>query len=357
MTRTKLLAAALAAACVTATLPASAANTDITNYSGADREKMLLDGAKKEGEVLIYTALVVNQGLRPIQEDFNKRYPGVKLNFINTDSADAMQRVLAESRAKSVHADVLGNSDPAAFERAGVVEQFYSPIMKQYPDDYINPEHTYFAYRMSWQGIAWNLKQFPDKNMINTWEDLLKPQYKGKMIWSTNVSTGAPMLITYFRLIWGEDKTIDFLKKLREQNIASSATSVRNVLDQTVAGEMPISVDITLNHVAISQGAGAPITAVAPEPVLARPTYLMVVKNAPHPHAAMMLIDYLLLKDGGQSVLRKAEYNPAHPELDSLPSVNWYVPHLNGKKEILPLAEQIDEMAPRSQDLFKAIFR
>ena len=78
-----LLVLAFAAVPATAqTLP------DILTYSGADREQKLIEGARKEGQVVLYSAMIVNQALRPLAEKFSKKYPFIKLTTWRADSED-----------------------------------------------------------------------------------------------------------------------------------------------------------------------------------------------------------------------------------------------------------------------------
>ncbi len=56
----------------------------------------------------------------------------------------------------------------------------------------------------------------------------------------------------------------------------------------------------------------------------------MLLNNAPHPHGAMLFIDYILSREG-QDVLSKAEYQVARADVDPLPSMVPIMPHLNGK--------------------------
>ena len=53
-----------------------------------DREQKLIEGAKKEGQVIIYSALIVNQAMRPIADHFGKKYPFIKLTYWRADSED-----------------------------------------------------------------------------------------------------------------------------------------------------------------------------------------------------------------------------------------------------------------------------
>ena len=352
---TALLAAALL---VAALAPAAAAtNDEIANLTGPDRRKILEEGAKKEGTVLWYTTLIVDQAARPMADDFAKKTPFVKIEFVRMESSQLLQRVMAESRARSVRGDVVSADVGESFKALGLAQAFRSPIMDEYPAVYRDPDRQWVQSRTSWQGIAWNTDKVPDDRAPKTWEALLDPKWKGQLAWAASSGTGAPRVITHFRKIWGEDKALDYLNKLKAQDIRTLPGSVRTVLDQVIAGEKAIGVSMSLHHIAISKAKGAPVFGTSPEPALARREAVAMLKNAPHPHAAMVLLDYLMAKDGGQLIMREAQYNPAHPAVEPLPELRWTQPNLNDKKELLLTQEEEDSLQARSAELYKSVFR
>lgn len=355
--RAKFAFCALALSLAAAAPAGALTNEEIANLAGPDRKKVLLEGAKKEGEVSFYTTLLVDQVARPVAEAFEKKYPFVALKFTRLGSSDILQRVMAESRARTVHVDVIDADIAEALKKQGLAQKFNSPVMAEYPSYYIDPERTWVSIRTSWQGIAWNTKLIKDEEAPKTWEALLEPRYKGKLAWADSSGTGAPRVITHLRKIWGEEAALDYAKKLKEQDIRTLPGSVRTVLDQVIAGERPIGVSMSMHHIAESMEKGAPITGVSPEPVIARAQTLHVVKGAPHPYAAMLLVDFILAKDGAQTVFRDAGYNPAHPGVDPLPKLRWIQPNRNGKQELLMPPEEVDAMTPKSQDIYRALFR
>ena len=83
-------ALAIAAACASfIAVPALAqSGDDILNYKGADRAQKLEEGAKKEGQVVFYSAMIVNQALRPLADGFMKKYPSVKLTYWRGDTEE-----------------------------------------------------------------------------------------------------------------------------------------------------------------------------------------------------------------------------------------------------------------------------
>lgn len=243
-----------------------------------------------------------------------------------------------------------------AVRKAGLTQKFDSPILKDYPENYIDPGRNFVVFRANYQGIAWNTNLVKNEEAPRSWEDLLNPKWKDKMAWSTAPSTGAPSIISYFRMSWGEQKALDYLNKLKLQNVRSLAGSVRTALDQVIAGDFAVGISMQMHHIAISKSAGAPVDGYNPAP-MAYPAHTYIVKGGPHPHTAMLFTDFLLSRDEGQTILRDAEYYPANQTVEPLASTRWTVPRLNGQTETVADAIKLEEMSPRSIELYKSIFR
>ena len=80
-----LAALAVAGWCASARAQETSVIDKIATYQGADREKILEDGAHKEGTLTFYTAMVVDQAIRPLVAGFEKRYPYIKVQFVRED--------------------------------------------------------------------------------------------------------------------------------------------------------------------------------------------------------------------------------------------------------------------------------
>ncbi len=85
--------------------PAASQDEPIASYLGADREARLLEGARKEGEVVLYTSLTL-EDMAALNGAFEKRY-GVKVRMWRASADKVLQRALAEGRAGRAGADVL----------------------------------------------------------------------------------------------------------------------------------------------------------------------------------------------------------------------------------------------------------
>src|ERR1043166_312375 len=81
---------------------------ELAFYQGADREKILLEGAKKEGQVTFYTSNTWVAG--PVSQEFEKKYPFVKANVWGSDSKALLKRLTEEVTAGRFLADVIETS-------------------------------------------------------------------------------------------------------------------------------------------------------------------------------------------------------------------------------------------------------
>ena len=97
---------------------------EIANLKGPDREQILVDGAKKEGKVVIYSAMIEDQALRPITQAFHQKYPFIEAEFWRADTRDLINKTLAEARARAVVGDIVeGGGVSQALIKAGVAAE------------------------------------------------------------------------------------------------------------------------------------------------------------------------------------------------------------------------------------------
>src|SRR5215475_2086753 len=96
--RALLLAIAALALSVAQAIAQNAGDNPAT-YRGPDRQQRLIDGARKEGQVTVYSSMIADQALRPILDGFQAKYPFVKAQYVRDDPPQQLQKVLAEARA------------------------------------------------------------------------------------------------------------------------------------------------------------------------------------------------------------------------------------------------------------------
>lgn len=351
----------IAAAAIVVLAPlnlAAQTNEAILMYKGEDREKRLLEGARKEGQVVIYSAMIVNQALRPLVDSFNRKYPGVRASYWRGDSEDIAAKLAAESRAKNLSVDVVeGTGVGELVVEANLVQPFYTPGVNDAPERLRDPRNMWAPTRLSYFSIAYNTRLVPHDKAPKTYEDLLDPQWRGKISWRIGSSSGTPLFITNLRMAWGEDKAMDYLRKLSEQKIVNFGSgSARTLVDRVIAGEYAIALNIFAHHPLISAAKGAPVASQLMDPVPTTTATAAIPKGVKRPHAALLLIDYILSKEG-QEILAKADYFPMRPDVDPKPELAAVVPAKAGVPENIVLPEALSKYADTSEKIFQDIFR
>ena len=115
----------------------------------------------------------------------------------------------------------------------------------------------------------------------------------------------------------GNEKGMAYLRVLSQQQIANIGGAAREVLDQVIAGEYVLGLQIFNHHAVISAKKGAPVDWIKMEPTTGTLSVISVHSAAPHSHAAKLLVDFIISPEG-QHIFRAAEYLPADPTVPAL---------------------------------------
>ena len=283
---------------------------ELAAYMGADREQILLEGAKKEGKVVWYTSLS-GKSRKNVAKEFEKKYPGVKVQIYRAGSKDLAPKLLGEHQAGQFLADAIESTPPILMllRDSKILVPYTSPSLKIYPDSALTEAGNGMIYwvndRESFIGFGYNTKLFAEKDVPKNFDDLLNPALKGKMHMSTS-STGdrvIGMMLKY--------KGKEYIEKLKKQDVKLSSVSGSAQRDLVIAGEQPASPTLFRNHLMVKIDEGAPIKWVPMDVVPTNAGGGAFINKAPHPHAALLFIDFLLNKDGGQEELIKLHYGAA----------------------------------------------
>jgi iron(III) transport system substrate-binding protein len=333
----------------------AAAGDNPAIYRGADREQRLLDGARKEGQVTVYSSMIADQALRPILNSFQAKYPFVKAQYVRDDPPQQLQKVMAEARAGRVVVDVLESTGlEVPVRAAGINQPFWSPESEAYPTDHRDPEGYWAPTRFSYLGACYNTNLVKAGEQPKSFQDFLDPKWKGKIAWSSTV-IGAMLFITGVRNFMGEEKALAYLRELAKQDIAPIASANRVVVDRVMAGEYALCLDSFLHHPIISARKGAPVAPLPLDPVLTVVSSVMLPKAPPHPHAAVLFIDYLLSKDG-QEKLQGADYFPAHPAVPASADLDKIVPQKIALHENFISPAKMNADLARSRSIYQELF-
>ena len=266
----------------------------------------VLDGAKKEGQVVFYASMEAQSAQR-LTAGFEKKYPFIKVNATRIGSERMATRLVSEAQARKVQADVVNQSgfDFYGVLQKGVFDIYNSPERAALPTEYKDEKGLWVMNAATLNVIGYNTRLVPPANVPRSFWDLVDPKWKGQLLMDENESKWMAGMMSYY----SEAKTVDLLRKLATQEIQFR---VGHTLIQTLAaaGERPIVVVAFANGVERLKKDRAPIDWVAVEPIIGLTFGLALVKDAPHPNCAKLFIDYLLSKEGQEIIADAGYYVP-----------------------------------------------
>jgi iron(III) transport system substrate-binding protein len=309
---TKTIAAALLLAGTTAfAQPKPGPHQALYLYQGADRDAKVLAGAKKEGRAVVYTSLNTKDSV-PIVEAFEKKY-GVKVELWRSSSEKVLQRALTEAQAGryAVDAFELNGPELEAMWREGLLDRFYSPQAANMPKQAFAKNGAYIADRFNFFTIAYNTKLVKPSEVPNSYEDLLKPNWVGKIgIEASDTDWFGSMVHAM-----GEKKGLEYFRKLADMK-PQLRTGHTLMAELVSSGEVPLAATIYNHNAERLKVKGAPIEWKALAPTFGRPNGVSVAKRAEHPYAALLFVDFMLSLEG-QRLILKANRVPASNKVDS----------------------------------------
>lgn len=315
----------------------------------------LVAAAKQEGQVLIYTTLIVEQIVRPLIRAFQAQVPGIDVKYLRADSTALVVRLTNEARANRTQADIWHLVDGVGpLIEAGIVAELDLPSAGGLPPAYADPKRRWVSTNLAVRSLAYNTKLVPPATAPRNYEDLLDPRFKGKFVWNPNSVSGGLGFIGTLLKHMGEEKGIAYLRALAKQEIIPVPMAIRAVLDRVIAGEYAIGLEMNGTHAHISAGLGAPVAWVPLNPVSTTLQAAGITAKAPHPNAARLFLDFMISR-AGQEVFRDHDYVPVHRDVDA--RVPELKPETGGYQAIIYSPEEVDASAPRWAKIYQEIFR
>ena len=292
-----------------------------------------LEAAKKEGQVAVYT----KAGYDGVFPAFQKKYPEIKVISVAGQAADITNRLIAERRAEKYIADVFSfgvRSTQSLMQMKALDSIRPLFLLPEVADEskwydghvYSDPEKTYiFRYlSVAEQQLAvnTNLIKDPAKEFKSYW-DLLNPKWKGKIV-ARDVRTPGPgngnVLFWYHHQQLGPG----FLKRLFSEMDITLTRYSRQATDWLAQGKFVVCF-FCGEDVEIGQRQGLPVDSIDVDwkegaGMVSQSGNLVFMKNAPHPNAAKVFINWLLSREGQielQRVLAKVQ--PAESRRNDIP--------------------------------------
>jgi iron(III) transport system substrate-binding protein len=285
--------------CLAAAASSARAQTtaDVAAYSGPDRTQRLIDGAKKEGGLTLYSSAIIDD-TNAITGAFEKKY-GVKVTLWRGSSEDILRRAVTEAHGARYDVDVAetAGTEMEGLEREKLLQVMSSPVFAELMAQAAVPHRAWVADRMSIFTAAYNTTLVAPADVPKSYQDLTDPKWKGKL----GVEADDGNWFMSMADSMGEDKALALFRKI----VATNGMSVRKghtlLSNLVVAGEVPLALTVYGYRVNELKAKAAPIDGTVLPPGYALPTGIAVFAKAPHPNAAALFMDFYLTD--GQRVL------------------------------------------------------
>ncbi|HWP59272.1 MAG TPA: extracellular solute-binding protein [Candidatus Acidoferrales bacterium] len=269
----------------------------------AASQAQLIEGAKKEGEVILYASMNIEEANTMIAR-FQQKYPFVKVKLNRTGSEKLLTKYLAEARAKKSFADVIQTLGFSMYtlRKSQMLGHYLSPENRFYPKEFKEEGYWTTVYTNPYV-VAYNPRLVARDALPRSYGDLLRPAWKGKMMMEpTKVDWFGGML-----QIMGKEKGLKYMRDLAKQDIMTRIG--HDLIAQLVAaGEAHLDIDIPAPSVDRVKKRGAPIDWVALPPSPASMIGIGLVTQPVHPHAARLYVDFVLSKEGQQILADMGRY-------------------------------------------------
>ena len=277
----------------------------LAGASGASAQQdpvsQLYGAARREGTVVWYTSFPLDEAT-PLAEAFQKRYPGVKVEIVRGSGTRLVERFETEYRAGRGVADVITGSiiDPyLAYKKQGWLMEWTPPEGRAIPAAY-KDEGYWYLEGITLSCMMYHPGRVKAEELPKEPTDLLKPAWKGRVGSLPAFATGTALEFAYYvEYVLGEK---NFAQRLKELN-PRMQTAQAQLVEQVIRGEIDIAFPIADYNLYRFKAEGAPVECAYPQkgvPANTRP--IAIPKNAPHPNAAKLFLNWRLSEEGQKAM-------------------------------------------------------
>ena len=306
----------------------------------------LIEGAKKEGRVVWYATLNINDS-NALLSRFEQKYPFIKTELLRAGSEQLLNRILTEDSAGRSALDLVNLTTINALKRRGLLQAHRSPEFSAYPQPFKDAESYWVTLYNIYYVIGYNPKMVPPKDAPKNWDDFLDPKWKGKIGMDQEEYEWYAATIQY----WGNEKAQKFHRALARQGIQWNRghTMISQLM---AAGEFPLGI-VYAHRIESMKKAGAPVEWVkTADPVFVTLSPVAVAAKARHPNAAKLVMDFILSREA-QLVLRNANRSSGRLDVEPL------VPEMHPSKLKLAAIDPSvgEELSKYSKEFREIYFR
>jgi len=307
----------------------------------------LIEGAKKEGKLVWYTALTLDDA-GMLTQHFEKKYPFIKTETLRLGTDQLLTKIQTEARAGAFRADVIEIPGilGQVLKQDGLLEKYVSPESKAYPASMKDPDGTWTSFFLNTHVTVYNTKLIKKDEVPKKFEDFINPRWKGKIALRDNDFDNFGMMLK----VMGREKGLNFMRRLAAQGV-DLRSSFAGAIQAISSGEIPLGMNLYGTHTEEFKKKNAPVEWAPMEFVLASLEPLGVGAKAPNPNGARLFVDFLLSKEA-QTMMRERSRIPSRPDVPPDP------PELTRGLNIIPtdvsLANDSKQLAKEFYEIFKS---
>ena len=278
----------------------------------AQTDPKVIDAAKKEGEVSVYTSLI-SEDLAALSQAFEKKY-GIKVKGWRAGSEKVLQRALTEARANRQEADVIETNGPEleALYREKTLQPLKSAHIADLMPQAIRPHGQWVGTRINLFVQSYNTNLVKKNEVPAKYSDLTDPRWKGRLGIEAEDEDWFAMVVKTL----GEEQGLKIFREIAKTNGFSVRKGHTLLAGLVASGEVPFSLTTYSHGAEKMKQKGAPIEWYAIEPAIGRANGVAIMKSPPHPNAAQLFADFVLSPEG-QKILEKGGYVPSNLKVDN----------------------------------------
>jgi ABC-type Fe3+ transport system substrate-binding protein len=308
----------LACATLVATTTAVSAQTrtlaEIAAYEGPDRMQRLIEGARKERSLSLYTSRVA-EDTTPVIEAFTRKY-GVDVQVWRASNRQVLQRVVQERRAGRCGVDVVSSGAPVLepMQREQLLQAVRSPTIAELMPQAQQPHGEWVGISVNVISAAYNTNLVRPDEVPKRYDDLKDPRWKGRLAIDGDDADWFAAVVGQL----GEETGLRLFRDIVRTNGVSVRTGHTLIANMVAVGEVPFALTVYSYKPEQLARAGAPIRALYLPPVIAFATGVSVTRCATRPNAAVLFHEFML-RDG-QEILARRDIAPTNPKVKPLPA-------------------------------------
>jgi len=291
---------------------------------------------KPTGTISIYSAL--NQSTNDaFFAAFKAAVPTVDVQLLPLAAAGALQtRIVAEK--DSPKGDIFVGGDRAFHDvlgKQGLLTKYVSPNAAAIPAAYKDPNGFWTGWYVGIFAFVHNTTRLSEVNNKKpaTWDDLLDPIWKGKIVMPSPITTGGGYIFLatqVFRFGMDETKAMTFMKTFHA-NVAQYIDSSPNAIQFVAQGQF-VGAPNWAHDILTSKSQGNPVDLDIISDTGNEVGSVSIIKGGPNTEASKAFVDWMLTKDAGAlnvklsnrvSLVPGVPPAPGAPTLDTVKMVNY----------------------------------